>query len=438
MKEKLRNKRNAKIEKGITLVALVVTIVVLLILAGVTIVTLFGEDGIITKAQKAKKQTESGTSTELAGMEELLKKMNQAIGGKVEEVPEVLKKYMLGDEQKGRPVDEILELIGTDLTDLNNIKFKANKTIPDANEKIKATEIDEASMSLLIMYESKSYIVTIEPLSGDRYTLPFKTVEITIVASLEPIYDGYTKKDQVNGEEGIACYAPGLLSKMNPYNLCTYVIENEGTTLTFTGFFASFVAPFVDKLESGAILVDQTSNTAQVIMFTEDHFACYDSSGEPIFKKEGIRVKIYDAGPRTDLAFEGDFIAWFNDSNGKWELAKAPSESYEVPHTVNGKAIEGVILDCCYASEIIINEPIVLGCWDAFPVIDKIILKTQDVDWFFTSVASLNYINNLDLSQCGDNITIPEDILEGGNLGKIYVSPEVKAKYPDNDKIVAK
>ena len=40
-------------EKGITLIALVVTIVVLLILAGVSISMLTGENGIITQASKA-------------------------------------------------------------------------------------------------------------------------------------------------------------------------------------------------------------------------------------------------------------------------------------------------------------------------------------------------------------------------------------------------
>lgn len=51
------NGKQAKINKykqnGITLVALVVTIVVLLILAGISIGILTGEDGIIEKAQEA-------------------------------------------------------------------------------------------------------------------------------------------------------------------------------------------------------------------------------------------------------------------------------------------------------------------------------------------------------------------------------------------------
>ena len=45
-------------EQGITLIALVITIIVLLILAGVSIAMLTGENGILTQAQKAKEETE--------------------------------------------------------------------------------------------------------------------------------------------------------------------------------------------------------------------------------------------------------------------------------------------------------------------------------------------------------------------------------------------
>lgn len=47
-----------KKNKGITLIALVITIIVLLILAGVTINTLFGQNGIMQKANKAKIENE--------------------------------------------------------------------------------------------------------------------------------------------------------------------------------------------------------------------------------------------------------------------------------------------------------------------------------------------------------------------------------------------
>ena len=55
-----------KKNKGITLIALIITIIVLLILAGVSIAMLTGESGVITQAQKAK------ISTELSGYKEEL------------------------------------------------------------------------------------------------------------------------------------------------------------------------------------------------------------------------------------------------------------------------------------------------------------------------------------------------------------------------------
>ena len=58
MKTKFKN------AKGITLIALVITIIVLLILAGVAIATLTGDNGVLTKAESAK------TSTEIAEVKE--------------------------------------------------------------------------------------------------------------------------------------------------------------------------------------------------------------------------------------------------------------------------------------------------------------------------------------------------------------------------------
>lgn len=53
-----------KKENGITLVALVVTIVVLLILAGVSISLVLGNNGIIKKAKDAKTQTNTKVKEE--------------------------------------------------------------------------------------------------------------------------------------------------------------------------------------------------------------------------------------------------------------------------------------------------------------------------------------------------------------------------------------
>lgn len=46
-----------KEQKGITLVALVITIIILLILAGISIATLSGDNGLFNRARQAKNNT---------------------------------------------------------------------------------------------------------------------------------------------------------------------------------------------------------------------------------------------------------------------------------------------------------------------------------------------------------------------------------------------
>ena len=55
-------------EKGITLIALVITIIVLLILAGVTIAMLTGDNGILTKTNQAKTNTGKGEAADKINM----------------------------------------------------------------------------------------------------------------------------------------------------------------------------------------------------------------------------------------------------------------------------------------------------------------------------------------------------------------------------------
>ena len=57
-------KLNLKERKGISLIALVITIIVLLILAGVSIAMLTGQNGILTQAQKAKTTTDNKSAEE--------------------------------------------------------------------------------------------------------------------------------------------------------------------------------------------------------------------------------------------------------------------------------------------------------------------------------------------------------------------------------------
>ena len=67
----LKVQRQKTKEKAITLIALVITIIVLLILAGVTISALSGQNGILQNALKAKEETEKAERKEQEEIQKL-------------------------------------------------------------------------------------------------------------------------------------------------------------------------------------------------------------------------------------------------------------------------------------------------------------------------------------------------------------------------------
>ena len=87
-----------KKNKGITLIALAITIILLLILAGVTVAELASDNGIIKKAFEAKDKQEEGDQKEQDALEELK--------SETKDDPTVI----------GTPYEEILETGGTDIT----------------------------------------------------------------------------------------------------------------------------------------------------------------------------------------------------------------------------------------------------------------------------------------------------------------------------------
>lgn len=78
---KTKNKRNYSKQNGITLIALVVTIVVLLILAGVSINALFGNTGIINKAKGAQNEMNQAVQNDLEGLNSLSNWLDSKING---------------------------------------------------------------------------------------------------------------------------------------------------------------------------------------------------------------------------------------------------------------------------------------------------------------------------------------------------------------------
>ena len=96
-------KQKLKQSKGITLISLVVTIIILVILAGVTISLILGNDGIVEKAKEAKAVTSVATAQEnleLLKSKILLDKFEITLDYYLEELDKVKEEYQVDDIEK--------------------------------------------------------------------------------------------------------------------------------------------------------------------------------------------------------------------------------------------------------------------------------------------------------------------------------------------------
>ena len=79
-----------ELNKGITLIALIITIIVLLILAGITIAMVVGDNGIIAKAGTAKKVTNDSQQDEENRLNDYENKIETIVNGVRGEIKPVL------------------------------------------------------------------------------------------------------------------------------------------------------------------------------------------------------------------------------------------------------------------------------------------------------------------------------------------------------------
>ncbi len=96
--------------RGITLIALVITIIVLLILAAISISALKGDNGIITEANEAKRKTEEANVKEMVEVEILKEQVKSRSGNlTTEELREILDQYFKDVPAKAEDLQKNLE-----------------------------------------------------------------------------------------------------------------------------------------------------------------------------------------------------------------------------------------------------------------------------------------------------------------------------------------
>lgn len=140
LKQKVISKNTKKSMKGITLIALVITIIVLLILAGVTIATLTGDNGILTRAQDAQNKTEQAKQDEQETLDDYELYIKEATGETVYRLNDIPKEMenpptieMVGENSTLENSTWITPIINTDAGTVNDIYTSFNSTLVQAN-----------------------------------------------------------------------------------------------------------------------------------------------------------------------------------------------------------------------------------------------------------------------------------------------------------------
>lgn len=157
-KEKLRNNK-----QGITLIALVVTIVVLLILAGITIGTLLGNNGLLNKASSAKEEYSKSSAKEKVelllseyGIEKYTKentdfavflRKNLQVG--VVQNNDNTYSFMLGDYQVVTDENKVISI--------EKFKLNVDKTYPSVVDMKADTSLTSGKIVQTEGYYSKTY-----------------------------------------------------------------------------------------------------------------------------------------------------------------------------------------------------------------------------------------------------------------------------------------
>ena len=170
-------------KKGITLVALVVTIIVLIILAGISINLLLGENGLITKAQEAKKQQK---------IAEIKEKISLELASA--ETDAIIRNESLEEEQ----LNDIVSKYGTLKDDKDTILTK------DDNYKISLKEIWYGTLSTSGSYSDKK-----------------KQIEL-LEKELKELQDKYNELEQINS---------GNSEVLNDLRNQITTLENKNKTL---------------------------------------------------------------------------------------------------------------------------------------------------------------------------------------------------------------
>ena len=313
--------KKVKKSKGITLIALVITIIVLLILAGVSIAMLRGDNNIITKASQAKEKNSQSSAKEK--LELVL------IDLQTDKVTD--SNYNNGQYLNNKIQENNMKVDGNDVI-VDNWKFEIDrdsleivKSLGRLNNELEDNNIDETNFAKIVDWNARKNIVKeykcqkIKDLSGNNIDTIFTNV--TLNENKDAIYfaGNVNSSGDIENEGNF---------NINSYS-CTvsFAIKPESSS-AYQFIFADGVSKTCFSFNSESILVSGPSSN--IYMTPDDFFDGNIKYISIIYDTASTDHQLYINGNKIDKSSE---TGYWNLTSNVGTFGRRYYKGYNSPYT---------------------------------------------------------------------------------------------------------
>ena len=365
LKCKEQERKTIKNNNGITLIALVITIIVLLILAGVTIATLTGENGILTRTTDAREQTELADEKEkieLSAVGALAKENGGEIGQT--SLEEELGKYFESGKYAVEPGTNEDGTEGYIVTitenDPNGRKYFIDKNGNVEDYIVREPEPAEPTEGTGTNFNMSYGVIEVEFLNGTSYNTTTTPNHPVLKEGMTAITYNETTGETTNisNSSGTDWYSYVAGSGANDNNASHWAnakvtVDNVDSYFVWIPRYAYriiyFDSPDSENAYRAGTLTEEAALANNQIVGYSDARGIVDTEGKT---KEGVSVQtaisVNDKYFKTHPAFENnvDYGGWSSKLEGIW-VAKYEASHSDTVGTTQGtstipKSVQGV------------------------------------------------------------------------------------------------
>ena len=407
LRKKLKN------TKGITLIALVETIIIILILAGVSIAMLTGNNGILTQGKRAKEETEIAEEKEAISLAMNALKIQKQVGAKKSGI-----KVALNNEPKEEVLDaqckDVIKLSATSTNSIIITPEELKEEMDKGNPKPESvTQGDDDGLEVTFAADRKNRAYDVTQAGAITKKAQLTPEEAAKIIDIVGVTGNGTYVLTAGGEVKATTVTNGNILK---------TVKTTDEVITKNGVKKKYGNCFIDKKgkvytlgsNSYGQLGDGTTN------YSNEPICISDIENSPL-KGKNI-VDIYGGSTMIARDSDGKLYSWGNNDSGK--LGNGTTGNSSMPICISD--IENSPLNKRNIVDVYVNHS------------DTIIAKDSDGKLYSWGLNSLGELGDgtTDVSYmpiCISNIE--NSPLNGKNIVKIYQGHQMVIAKDSNGKL---